>query len=127
MKFLNALAAYRIPGTEKVLGDESVDYEEDSVRVKYPSYLRNQPTRQGPFLLQPAPLELDIDEDEPSASSLAYQLIEDDASEEVDDLTPPVGVILMAYRNGKVDVCIDTSKVEASWMQVDREAVSFSL
>jgi hypothetical protein len=30
---------------------------------------------------------------------------------------PPVGVLLVAYADGRIDVCLDLIKVEAVWMR----------
>ena len=32
-----------------------------------------------------------------------------------DDETEKLGIVMIAYRDGKVDVCLDVDKVEARW------------
>lgn len=69
--------------------------------------------RQGPFLFQPAPQELLGG----SATDLLYTSVE-----EVSHLHPSengneerLGVLAVAFSDGKVDVCLDVEKIEAMW------------
>ena len=64
--------------------------------------------RQGPFLLQPAPLDLGIIES--TASDIAYILAGDEDS---DEDTEPLGVVVIVFSDGRVDMCLDTEKIEA--------------
>lgn len=125
LKFLNALMDQRLDSHGSPDGSASLDHGEERIDVKYPTYLRSLPTRQGPFLLQPAPRELESDEDEPVASDLAYMLVDPDPSDESEeDAFAPPAFLLMSYQNGKIDVCIDVAKVEATWSRQDADAVS---
>lgn len=82
------------------------------------------PARQGPFLLQPAPCELDADEDVPTACDLHYILVHLDDDDDSDEgHSSPLGIIMMAYNNGKIDICVDVAKVEATWSRQESDAV----
>jgi len=77
--------------------------------------------RQGPFLLQPAPLDLGIIES--TASDIAYILAGDEDS---DEDTEPLGVVVIVFSDGRVDMCLDTEKIEAQFdiLQTYWETVS---
>ena len=79
-----------------------------------PSTIKNSRARQGPFLLQPAPRTLD-GSDGGDATDIVYVSFGDDAAEESDGETERLGLILVAYQDGKVDVFLDVEKVEARW------------
>ena len=72
--------------------------------------------RQGPFLFQPAPRELDQGQGG-NATDLVYINVEgasflhpdDDGNEE------RLGVLAVAFSDGKVDICLDVEKIEAMW------------
>ncbi|KAG9099424.1 hypothetical protein FRC06_005294 [Ceratobasidium sp. 370] len=77
------------------------------------------PALQGPFLLQPAPKEFG----DGVASDIIYLGIEVDdqvASKGVQSNgSDSVPLVLIAYSDGKVDVCLDVEKVEAKWMKAN--------
>jgi nucleoporin NUP82 len=88
--------------------DENIDRR---VRVKIPKELAKwQPTIQGPFLFQPAPVELG---GEGVACDVAYV----NYSREVDDgdEATSVGIFVLAFADGKMDVCLEVEKLEAKW------------
>lgn len=99
-----------------------------SVDITLPSILlRHTPAPQGPFLLQPAPAELSND-----AESFACDIcfvnysstsLGASASESEDGL----GVILVAFSDGKVDLCLVVEKVEGRWDAQDESEDSPSL
>lgn len=124
LKFLQALLEQR--HNRLAAEDESsIDIDDECILVKYPAYLRRVPARQGPFLLQPAPRELESDEDEPAASDLVYMCLEPETTNEDNEDAPiALGLVLMSYENGKIDVCIDVSKVEATWSKQESDDVS---
>jgi len=64
------------------------------------------PVIQGPFLLQPAPIEFDPDECD----------LDNIASSIISLKTEPFSIIVIAFTNGKVDVCLNVAPVEALWM-----------
>lgn len=57
---------------------------------------------QGPMLLQPEPAELE-DSDDPKATDLTYLG------------TGDLGVIAVAWTDGRVDICIEAERIEAQW------------
>ncbi|CAE6426563.1 unnamed protein product [Rhizoctonia solani] len=91
--------------------------------VHAPVSLSFPPARQGPFLLQPAPKELG----DGLASDIVYLSIEIpnssanngsiDTKNSVEGT--PIPVIVIAYSDGKVDVCLDVEKVEAKWTKAN--------
>ncbi len=76
--------------------------------------MKTPPLRQGPFLLQPAPLTLDGSEDG-DATDILYLSFDHDDETDDDGETERLGVVLVVTKDGKVDVCLDVDKVEARW------------
>ncbi|CAL1701451.1 unnamed protein product [Somion occarium] len=80
-----------------------------------PTTIKGSPIRQGPFLLQPSPKLLDGSEGG-DATDLVYLTFGTPSADEEDEgKTERLGVVLITYRDGKVDVCLDVEKVEAKW------------
>ncbi|QRV72489.1 nuclear pore complex protein [Ceratobasidium sp. AG-Ba] len=77
------------------------------------------PALQGPFLLQPAPKEFG----DGTASDIAYLRvdveIEATAKGSQSSESDSVSLVLIAYGDGKVDICLDVEKVEAKWMKAN--------
>lgn len=84
------------------------------VLVHPPTTIKAKPIRQGPFLLQPAPRMLEGSEGA-DASDILYVAFGGDGEEEEEIDTERLGVVLVAFQDGKVDVCLDVEKVEAKW------------
>ncbi|KAG1820314.1 uncharacterized protein BJ212DRAFT_1339285 [Suillus subaureus] len=79
-----------------------------------PMTIKSQPMRQGPFLLQPSPRSLE-DSEGGDATDIAYlAFIRDDDDEDTGE-TERLGIVIVSYQDGKVDVCLDVEKVEARW------------
>lgn len=70
--------------------------------------------RQGPFLLQPSPRVLDGSEGG-DATDIAYLAFINDDDQENEGETERLGIVMITYQDGKVDVCLDVDKVEARW------------
>lgn len=70
--------------------------------------------RQGPFLLQPSPRMLD-EGDGGDATDIVYLAFGGDEDDVGEGETERLGVVLVAYQDGRVDVCLDVEKVEARW------------
>lgn len=81
-----------------------------------PTTIKAPPARQGPFLLQPSPRILEGSEggDATDIAYLTFSTDEDDGDGEGGE-TEHLGVVIIAYQDGKVDVCLDVEKVEARW------------
>ncbi|TFK55814.1 hypothetical protein OE88DRAFT_1804607 [Heliocybe sulcata] len=78
-----------------------------------PSTIKVKPARQGPFLMQPAPRELNGSED-PYATDIAYLTF--DVPEDFGEAdTERLGIVTVAYDDGRVDVCLDVEKIEPKW------------
>lgn len=86
--------------------------QSQSVSVHPPTTIKHKPLRQGPFLLQPSPLVIEGSEGG-DATDIIYTALgnEDDEGGETERL----GIVMIAYQDGKVDVCLDVDKVEARW------------
>jgi nucleoporin NUP82 len=76
------------------------------VVVSVPKLTKLAVARQGPFLLQPEPCE--IAEGSSDAVDFAYVQVKTEAKLEL-------GVAVVSYQNGKVDILLDLDKVEARW------------
>ena len=106
-KYVNALLKQLPPGTAWP-GTARL------VLMHPPSTIKNPRTRQGPFLLQPAPRNLEGSEGG-DATDIVYMSFGDDAAEESEGETERLGLVLVAFQDGKVDVYLDVEKVEARW------------
>ncbi|KAG2152099.1 hypothetical protein BD769DRAFT_1403131 [Suillus cothurnatus] len=79
-----------------------------------PMTIKSQPMRQGPFLLQPSPCSLE-DSEGGDATDISYlAFIRDDDDEDAGE-TERLGIVIVTFQDGKVDVCLDVEKVEARW------------
>ncbi|KAF6762852.1 hypothetical protein DFP72DRAFT_1061098 [Ephemerocybe angulata] len=107
-KYVNSLIKQLPPGTGFPANTRAVS-------LHPPKTIANPLFRQGPFLLQPVPRILDGSEggDATDITYLSFTTDEDEADSEGD--TDHLGVIVVAYQDGKVDVFLDVEKVEAKW------------
>ncbi|BGP22116.1 hypothetical protein JCM10295v2_000994 [Rhodotorula toruloides] len=113
LAYVNSLARQAQTATSRrVSGDEGEgdeDQEEDApVRITAPSRPAWLPTLQGPFLLVPSPHDLENGADD-SACDIAY--LPGDG----------VGVLVVAYKDGKVDLLLEVEKVEGRFVGEDGE------
>ncbi|PIL37279.1 hypothetical protein GSI_00972 [Ganoderma sinense ZZ0214-1] len=106
-KYVNALLKQLPPGTAWPATARLVS-------MHPPTTIKNPCARQGPFLLQPAPRNLEASEGG-DATDIVYMSFGDDAAEESEGETERLGLILVAFQDGKVDVYLDVEKVEARW------------
>ncbi|KAH8926823.1 hypothetical protein BT69DRAFT_1347756 [Atractiella rhizophila] len=85
--------------------------EDDLFNVHPPSeeHIHSVAVRQGPFLLQPSPPELDDEEPESAACEVTYLSY---AEEGTGNAT---GVFLMSWKDGRVDICLEVDKLEPKW------------
>ncbi|KAI5119910.1 hypothetical protein M0805_003714 [Coniferiporia weirii] len=113
-KFVNGLLKQLPPGTP-------FSSTSRAAPIHTPKSFAGKATRQGPFLLQPAPSEL---QNSPGgdATDIVYLTLgsafadEDDEDPDASSLSNErLGVLLVAFQDGRVDVCLDLEKVEARW------------
>ena len=72
--------------------------------------------RQGPFLLQPSPRSLEGSEGGDATDLMYLAFVRDDDDDDADaGETERLGIVIVTYQDGKVDVCLDVEKVEARW------------
>jgi len=110
-KYVNSLLKQTLHG--------SLSSNPQIVTVHPPKSFLAKPAKQGPFLLQPSPIDI---RDSPGgdASDIMYitmgsSFVEDDDIS-VNSLTSErIGIVAVAYQDGRVDVCLDLEKVEAKW------------
>ncbi|KAI6047305.1 hypothetical protein EDC04DRAFT_2622716 [Pisolithus marmoratus] len=79
-----------------------------------PRTIKSEPLRQGPFLLQPSPRTLEGSEGG-DATDIAYLAFTSDDDEGNEGETERLGIVMIPYQDGKVDVCLDVEKIEARW------------
>lgn len=81
-----------------------------------PTTIKPLPLRQGPFLLQPAPRIL-ADSEGGDATDIAYLAFGTESYDRDNEVSDPehLGVILVSYQDGRVDLFLDVEKVEARW------------
>jgi nucleoporin NUP82 len=84
---------------------------------------KHKPLRQGPFLLQPSPLTIEGSEGG-DATDIIYTVLGNEEDEEYDGETEKLGIVMIAYQDGKVDVCLDVDKVEARWEKKTVNSIS---
>ncbi|KAH9965726.1 hypothetical protein BC827DRAFT_1179360 [Russula dissimulans] len=106
-KYISALLKQLPPGTVFPAASRSV-------LLHPPTTMQSPPLRQGPFLLQPAPLTLGGSE-EGDVTDILYLSFDKDDETDDDGETERLGVVLLVSQDGKVDVCLDVDKVEARW------------
>ncbi|KZW04291.1 hypothetical protein EXIGLDRAFT_758582 [Exidia glandulosa HHB12029] len=70
--------------------------------------------RQGPFLFQPEPHELDGSPGG-DAVDIVYLGLGARPGATMEGQTEGLGAVLISFQDGKVDVCVDLDKVEARW------------
>ena len=97
--------------------------QSQTVSIHPPTTIRHKPLRQGPFLLQPSPLTVEGSEGG-DATDIIYAVLGDEEDDERDDETEKLGVVMIAYQDGKVDVCLDVDKVEARWEKKTVSSIS---
>ncbi|GAA5974148.1 hypothetical protein JCM11641_003465 [Rhodosporidiobolus odoratus] len=112
-------ATTTLNGVESGDVDSDLLSDERSVRIVAPSRSDFTPSLQGPFLLQPAPAEIDNGA-ESRACDIAYlQYAAPSPAQEGKEGAAAgggIGVLALAYSDGKVDLCIEVEKVEARWV-----------
>ncbi|KAH9850721.1 hypothetical protein C2E23DRAFT_833937 [Lenzites betulinus] len=106
-KYVNALLKQLPPGTAWPATTRLVP-------MRPPTTIKNTPARQGPFLLQPSPRCLAGSEGG-DATDIVYLSFGDDAAEESEGETERLGLVLVSFQDGKVDLHLDVEKVEARW------------
>ena len=106
-KYVSALLKQLPPGTAWPATNRVVP-------MHPPTTIKNPRARQGPFLLQPSPRVLEGSEGG-DATDIVYMSFGDDAAEESDGETERLGLVLVAFQDGKVDLFLDVEKVEARW------------
>ncbi len=106
-KYVTALIKQLPPGTFFPSSSKSVP-------VSPPNTIKSQPVRQGPFLLQPSPRNLEGSEGG-HATDIVYLTFGADAEEGSEGETERLGVVLAVFQDGKVDVYLDVEKLEARW------------
>lgn len=87
-----------------------------TVTIHPPTTIKAFPLRQGPFLLQPSPRMLEGSEggDATDISYLSFGTEDEDTENNVRD-TEHLGVVLVSFQDGRVDLLLDVEKVEARW------------
>ncbi|KAJ8481252.1 hypothetical protein ONZ45_g15367 [Pleurotus djamor] len=106
-KYISALMKQLPPGTVFPASSRSVP-------MHPPSTIKPRPMRQGPFLLQPAPRSLEGSEGG-DATDIVYLSCGSDDDQSDQNESNQLGMILVAFQDGKVDVCLDLEKIEAKW------------
>ena len=106
-KYVTALTKQLPPGTVFPATSRTV-------AMHPPTTISFAPLRQGPFLLQPSPRNLEGSEGG-DATDIAYLNFSTDRINGEANDTERLGVIVVAYQDGRVDLFLDVEKVEARW------------
>lgn len=84
------------------------------VTLSAPTTIKRELESQGPFRFQPGPVGA-LTAMEDVASDILYLCpFSDDAKRENKNI-PAVGIVLISFTDGRVDVCLDLIKIEAVW------------
>lgn len=116
LKFVNALTKQilRAPQTSDPNKSDKRNSHKTHVTVQPPRNNKYPVARQGPFLFQPAPRDLGGTEEESEATDIKYlEVGAEGCDDDVD--SERLGAVAIAYQDGRVDICLDTEKVEARW------------
>ncbi|KAG6832947.1 hypothetical protein H0H92_004831 [Tricholoma furcatifolium] len=108
-KYVTALIKQLPPGTVFPSASRPVP-------IHPPTTIKSPAARQGPFLLQPSPRTLEGSEggDATDITYLSFDADLDDGESDGSE-TEHLGVVVVAFQDGKVDICLDVEKVEARW------------
>jgi nucleoporin NUP82 len=85
------------------------------VTLKAPTTIKLDPEPQGPFRFQPAPAPTSTPEWDEMATDILYSCPFTDEVNKSTKLPLTAGLLLVAFADGRVDVCLDLVKVEAVW------------
>lgn len=96
--------------------------QSQTVPIHPPTTIKHKPLRQGPFLLQPSPLLVEGSEGG-DATDIIYTVL--GGGDDEDGETEKLGIVMIAYKDGKVDVCLDVDKVEARWEKKTVSCISY--
>lgn len=113
-------------------GDDSLDVDlaqlatsSRPVPVRPPAAFtssRRPPAPQGPFLLQPEPADLENGADSRACDLVHVQYRGKTSGNEKEESLPPgdgIGLLVVSFSDGKVDLCMEVEKVEANWSTGD--------
>lgn len=93
------------------------------VTLRAPNTIKLEPEPQGPFRFQPAPAPTSTPEWDEMATDIFYSCPFVEEVNKGGKLPPAAGLLLVAFADGRVDVCLDLVKVEAVWSRpVSKEA-----
>jgi nucleoporin NUP82 len=109
-KYVSALLRQLPPGTVFPATSRPVP-------IHSPTLIKSLPVRQGPFLLQPEPRVLEGSEggDATDIAYLVFGADDEDDSEREGNPTEHLGIVTVAYQDGRLDLFLDVEKVEARW------------
>ncbi|KAL6309749.1 hypothetical protein BKA93DRAFT_876721 [Sparassis latifolia] len=79
-----------------------------------PTTIKNTPMRRGPFLLQPSPRNL-VGSEGGNATDIVYVSFGVDPEDSNEGDMERLGIVLVSFQDGKVDVYLDVEKIEAQW------------
>ena len=96
--------------------------QSQTVPIHPPTTIKHKPLRQGPFLLQPSPLLVEGSEGG-DATDIIYTVL--GGGDDEDGEAEKLGIVMIAYKDGKVDVCLDVDKVEARWEKKTVSCISY--
>jgi len=105
-KYITALLKQLPPGTVFPAASRSV-------LMHPPTTIKSQPLRQGPFLLQPSPRTIGSSEGG-DATDIVYMSF-GNSFEDCEGDTERLGVMIIVFQDGRVDICLDVDKIEARW------------
>lgn len=128
---LSTVSVSSLPGDHGTTSlSRSGSYKNSTVTVTAPTTIKLELEPQGPFRFQPPPAPSSMSDWDEVATDILYLVpfssrsLDKSSSRFVGEgkgkaksSVPPVGVLLVAYADGRIDVCLDLIKVEAVWMR----------
>jgi nucleoporin NUP82 len=109
--------------TASVLSNKTRGPVSQLVTVNAPNNIKLEVEPQGPFRFQPAPAPSSAPDWDETATDIFYSVPILQQDKPSKDKLISMGILLVAFADGRVDVCLDLIKVEAVWTRPVRHSI----
>ncbi|PVG00486.1 hypothetical protein CPB86DRAFT_754686 [Serendipita vermifera] len=101
--------------TQSVASTKTRSNVSQPVTVNAPNTIKLEVEAQGPFRFQPAPAPSSAPDWDEIATDIFYSTPNLQGDRSSNDKLSSIGILMVAFADGRVDVCLDLIKVEAVW------------